>query len=73
MKRVIIGAILAFLGIIWKLSIFTYVSNKTGMETFLKTVSSENLTLSLIGANSLLVIGLIILTIEYFRKGSGEK
>lgn len=73
MKRVIIGAIVAFLGIIWKATIFIYFSNKTGMETFLKTVSSENLTLSLIGANSLLAIGLIILTIEYFRKDSEKK
>lgn len=73
MKRVIIGAIIAFLGIIWKSYIFIYYSLTMKLATFLETISSVGLFPSLMGANALLAIGLIILVIEYFASYSEKK
>ena len=73
MKRVIIGAIIAFLWIIWKSYIFIYYSLTMKLATFLETISSVGLFPSLMGANALLAIGLIILVIEYFASYSEKK
>lgn len=73
MKKAIIGGFLSLIGTIWGLAIIVFAGNNmvSGWSTppgrFLTTVSESGMTLPMVIA-FLLLAGLLIMGIEYFRK-----
>ena len=74
MKRVLIGGFLSLIGTIWELAIIVFVGNNlvSGWSTppgrFLSTVIETGMTSPMIIATLLLLVGLLIMGIEYFKK-----
>jgi ABC-type sulfate transport system permease component len=74
MKKVIIGVFLSMIGALGSLTVFVIIANNmvSGWSTppgrFLTTVSELGMTPLLVVSSIILVLGLIILAIEYFRK-----
>lgn len=74
MKKAIIGGFLSLIGTIWELAIIVFAGNNmvSGWSTppgrFLTTISESGMTLPMVIAFLLLVAGLLIMGIEYFRK-----
>jgi len=76
MKRTLIGGVLSLLGTIWGLPVVLFVSDNlvsnwhTPPGVFLTTVWETGMTAPFVLAVVLLLAGLVILGIEYFRKDS---
>lgn len=76
MKRAIIGGFLSLIGTIWGLAVLNFVGNNlvsswdTPPGRFLTTLSKRGMTLPLVSASILLLLGLVIMGIEYFKKDS---
>jgi len=74
MKRAIIGGFLSLIGSIWELAIIIFAGNNmvSGWSTppgrFLTTISETGMTLPMVIASILLLLGLVIMGIEYFIK-----
>ena len=74
MKKAIIGGFLSLIGTIWELAINVFAGNNmvSGWSTppgrFLTTISESGMTLPMVIAFLLLVAGLLIMGIEYFRE-----
>ena len=74
MKRVLIGGFLSLIGTIWSLAIIIFAGNNlvscwnTPPGRFFTTVIETGMMLALIIAFVLLVVGLLIMGIEYFKK-----
>ena len=74
MKRVLVGGFLALIGSIWGAAIFiacgmNLVSGwSTPQGRFFSTVSEVGLTLPLVFAVIVMLVGLVILVKEYFTK-----
>lgn len=74
MKRVLIGGFLMLIGTIWGLAIciFCGMNLTNGWSTppgrFLTTVSETGMTLPLVFAVIVMLVGLVILVKEYFTK-----
>ena len=74
MKRVIIGAVLTIIGTIWGLAILIAAGNNlvsswpTPPGRLLTTVSQLSMMPIFVLAIVLVVLGLVIMGIEYFRK-----
>ncbi len=74
MKRAVIGGFLALIGTIWGLTALLFVSASpasswaTPPGRFLTGVVENGMTVPLILAVTLMVAGLAILAVEYFRK-----
>ena len=75
MKRALIGGFISLLGTIWGLAIAMAASNNlvSGWATppwrFLTTVSQMGFVPLFAAAIVLVVLGLVIMAIEYFKKG----
>ena len=78
MKRTLIGGFLSLLGTIWGLPVWLSVANNldetdnwyTPPGRVLTTVANMGLTVPLVLAVLLLVLGLVILAVEFFKKDS---
>lgn len=76
MKRALIGGFLSLTGTIWGLAVLFCASENlvSGWSTppgrLLTTVAQQGLGWVLFFALALLALGLVIMGIEYFRKGS---
>lgn len=78
MKRTLIGGILSLLGTIWGLAVLLSAANNlsetsswyTPPGRFGTTVANMGLTVPLVLALLLFVLGLVILAVEFFRKDS---
>ena len=78
MKRSLIGGFLSLLGTIWGLPVWLSAANNldetdhwfTPPGIFLTTVANMGLTVPLVLAVLLFVLGLVILAVEFFRKDS---
>ena len=76
MKRTIIGGFFSLIGTIWELAVIIFVSNNmvSGWSTppgrFFTTVLETGMTLPMLVATILLLIGISIMSIEYFKKDS---
>ncbi len=74
MKKAVIGSVLALLGTVWGLAVVLYLSDNwvsnwhTPPGMFLTTVWETGMTAPFALAVVLLLAGLVILGIEYFRK-----
>ena len=74
MKRVLIGGFLSLLGTIWGLAVTLFVGNNlvSGWSTppgrFLCSVFELEMTLPLAISVLFILLGLVILGIEYFKK-----
>lgn len=74
MKRALIGGFISLLGTIWGLAIAVAASNNlvsgwtTPPERFLTTVSQMGFVPLFVMAIVLIVLGLVIMAIEYFKK-----
>jgi len=74
MKRAIIGGFISLIGTIWGLAIVVFAGNNMvpGWSTppgrFLTTIMETGMTIPLVIASLLLLIGLVVLGIEYFKK-----
>lgn len=74
MKRAFIGGFFALIGSIWALAIAFLASNNltSGWSTppgrFLTTVSELNLTAFFVIAVVFLLLGVVMMVVEYFRK-----
>lgn len=74
MKRALIGGFLALLGTIWGLAVILFVGNNlvsawpTPPGRFLTTVAETGMTLPFVLAVLFVVLGLVILGVEYFKK-----
>lgn len=74
MKRAIIGGFLSIIGTIWELAIIIFAGNNmvsswpTPPGRFLTTISETGMTLPMVIAAILLLLGLVIMGIEYFIK-----
>ena len=74
MKRAIIGGFLALVGTIWELAIIVFAGNNlvsswaTPPGRLLTTISETGMTLPMAIASTLLLLGLVIMGIEYFKK-----
>ncbi len=74
MKRAIIGGFLSLIGTIWELAIIVFAGNNlvsswpTPPGRFLTTISETGMTLPMVMASTVLLLGLVIMAIEYFRK-----
>lgn len=75
MKRSIIGGFLSLIGTIWSLAIILFAGNNlvsawaTPPGRFWSTVIETGMLFPMVLAIALLVLGLLVLGIEYFRKG----
>lgn len=73
-KRALIGGFLALLGTIWGLAVILYAGNNpvsawaTPPGRFLTTVAETGMAIPLILAALFLVLGLIVMGVEYFKK-----
>ena len=74
MKRVLIGCTLSFLGTIWGLASILFVGNNlvsswvTPPGRFLTTVFETGMTVPFTISLLLVIVGFIIMGIEYFKK-----
>ncbi len=74
MKRTLIGGFLSLLGTIWGLAVILFVSNNmvnnwyTPPGRFLTTVWETSMTAPFVLAVFFLLLGLVIMGIEYFKK-----
>ena len=74
MKRALIGGFISLLGTIWGLAIAVAASNNlvsgwtTPPRRFLTTVSQMGFVPLFVMAIVLIVLGLVIMAIEYFKK-----
>ena len=74
MKRALIGGFLSLIGTIWALAVIIFVGNNlvSGWSTppgrFMTTVTETGMTFPLTVSIILLLLGLVIMGIEYFRK-----
>ena len=74
MKRALIGGFLALIGTIWSLAIIIFAGNNlvSGWSTppgrFWTTVLETGMMFPFVLAMAFLVLGLLIMGIEYFRK-----
>jgi hypothetical protein len=74
MKRVLIGGFLSLIGTIWSLAIIIFAGNNlvSGWSTppgrFWTTIQETGMTFPFVLAIILLVLGLLIMGIEYFKK-----
>lgn len=74
MKRALIGGFLSLLGTIWGLAVIVFASNNlvSGWSTppgrFMTTVLETGMSVPLGLAIVLLVSGLLIMAVEYFRR-----
>ncbi len=74
MKKAMIGGFSALLGTIWGLAVILFAGNNltsswsTPPGRFLTTVSELGMTLPFSGSILLLVLGLLILGTEFFKK-----
>lgn len=74
MKRTLIGGFLSLIGTIWALAIIVFAGSNlvSGWSTppgrFLTTVMETGVTFPLVLAILFLVLGLVILGVEYFRR-----
>jgi hypothetical protein len=78
MKKVIIGAVITLIGSIWGLGILLFVGNHLVSSwysppgRFLTSLAESQMTLPFILSIILILLSLIILGIEYFRKDISE-
>lgn len=76
MKRAIIGGFISLIGSIWTLAVIISANNYTinGWSTppgkFLTQIAESDLTLWFGISIALVVLGIVIMIIEYFRKDS---
>lgn len=74
MKRAMIGGVLSLLGTIWGMAALLYTGNHlvsawaTPPGRFWSTVLETGMTFPLLLAAVLLVLGLAVMGVEYFRK-----
>ena len=74
MKRVLIGGFLSLLGTIWGLAVILFVGNNlvSGWSTppgrFLTSVVELDMTLPFVVAILFVLLGLVIMGVEYFKK-----
>lgn len=74
MKRAIIGGFLSVIGTIWELAIIIFAGNNmvsswpTPPGRFLTTISKTGMTFPMFIASLLLLLGLVIMGVEYFKK-----
>lgn len=74
MKRALIGGFLALLGSIWSLAILVTAANNltsswfTPPGRFLTTVSEMQLTAVFAISLAFLLLGIVIMAVEYFKK-----
>ncbi|MFI3227725.1 MAG: hypothetical protein R3Y09_10025 [Clostridia bacterium] len=74
MKKVLIGGFISLIGTIWCLAIILFAGNNlvsswnTPPGRFLSTVFATGMTAPLLIAIILLVCGVVIMGIEYFKK-----
>ncbi|MGI5893518.1 MAG: hypothetical protein ACOX6P_02890 [Candidatus Merdivicinus sp.] len=74
MKRTIIGGFLALLGTIWGLAVILFVGNNlvsswpTPPGRFLTSVLELDMTLPFVISILFVLLGLVIMGIEYFKK-----
>lgn len=75
MKRVLIGGFLSLLGTIWGLAVILFVGNNlvsawpTPPGRFLTSVVELDMTLPFVVAILFVLLGLVIMGVEYFKKG----
>ena len=73
MKRAIIGGFISLIGTIWGLAIIVFAGNNmvSGWPTppgrFLTTILETGMAIPMTIASLLLLIGLVVLGVEYFR------
>lgn len=74
MKRTLIGGFLALIGTIWELAVILFAGNNlasawsTPPGRFFTTVLETGMLFPFVLATALLVAGLAILLVEYFRR-----
>lgn len=74
MKRALIGGFLSLLGTIWGLAVIVFVGNNlvSGWSTppgrFLTSVSETGMAFPFVLSILFVVLGLVIMAIEFFRK-----
>ena len=74
MKRALIGGFLALIGTIWGLAVLNAASNdlvsswSTPPGRLLATVAERGMTPVFAGSLLLLVLGIVLMGIEYFKK-----
>ena len=74
MKRVLIGGFISLIGSIWALAIFVLAANNMVSEwsrsigRFLATISELNMTFLFVISIAFVVLGIVLMLIEYFRK-----
>ncbi len=75
MKRVLIGGFLSLLGTIWGLAVILFVGNNlvsawpTPPGRFLTSVVELDMMLPFVVAILFVLLGLVIMGVEYFKKG----
>lgn len=74
MKRALIGGFISLIGSIWTLAIVLIAANNltsawsTPPGRFLSTISELNLTFLFIISTAFVILGFVLMVIEYFRK-----
>lgn len=74
MKKIIIGGIISLIGALWGIVILNIIANNmtsswyTPPGRFLTTISEIGMTIPFIFSIILLIVGLLILGVEYLRK-----
>lgn len=74
MKRVLVGGFISLIGSIWALAIFVLAANNMASEwsrsigRFLTTISELNMTFLFVISIAFVVLGIVLMLIEYFRK-----
>jgi H+/Cl- antiporter ClcA len=75
MKRAVIGGFLSLIGTIWGLAVILFAANNlvSGWSTppgrLLTTISETAMTFPLVISIVFLAVGLLIMIVEYFKKG----
>lgn len=74
MKRVLAGGFISLIGSIWALAIFLLAANSLTSEwstspgRILTTISKLNMTFFFVISIVFVILGLVLMLIEYFRK-----
>lgn len=74
MKRALIGGFISLIGSIWTLAIIVLASNNltddwsTPPGRFLTTISELNMTFLFVISIVFVVLGIVIMLVEYFKK-----